>query len=56
MIEPKSEIKSECCGADVWTTYWDYLMEGNRTETKAIPYCSKCHKPCKVKEEERKDE
>ena len=45
-----SEPKSECCGAEYT---WD-IVKFEKSGKKLIPVCSKCHKPCQVKEERGK--
>ena len=49
-----TEPKSECCGADVKTVY-DAVFYKNITETVTAWHyeCSKCHKPCTVRKEEK---
>ena len=48
-----TEPKSDCCGADVI----DDWFPGKKYRTvEDIKYtCSKCHKPCEVKEKEDED-
>ena len=43
----EQEPKSECCGAD---TYVERIWE--ESGWVFVTKCYKCHKPCKVKEEE----
>ena len=57
MSEPKSGIKSECCGAGIYTELDEHQVKseynfryGNR-QMFYLSRCMKCDKPCKVKEE-----
>ena len=47
----EQEPKSECCGADVYRGEKEYNSAFGGRRTKPVLFCSKCHKPCKVKGE-----